>query len=261
MTENRPLVSIITPSLNAGRFIERALRSVTDQDYGHVEHVVVDGGSTDGTMDILARNPRVRVISAPGSGQTEAINRGISVASGEIIGWLNSDDFYLPGALAAVVHAFERDDSVDVVYGEMQFVDASGRFVRHLRNTPFDKRMLFFYGCYIPSTATFWRRRVTDEGHLLDTGFRVAMDWEWFMRMTVLGYHFQFVNRLIASFTKRADSISATHQDLERMECEEIWRTYLPYFSEKPVGRLKRKGLWYWFRAKRVVLKAIHPAA
>src|SRR5688572_1037654 len=98
-----PLVSIVTPSLNQGRYLDEAIRSVQGQDYPRLEHVVVDGGSTDETLDVLRRHPHLRWVSEPDGGQSDAVNKGFRLARGEIFGWLNADDYYLPGAVAAAV--------------------------------------------------------------------------------------------------------------------------------------------------------------
>ena len=114
----RPLVSIVTPTLNQRRFIESALRSVSNQTYPRIEHVVVDGGSSDGTIDLLRRaeSPSFQSISEPDRGMYEAINKGLRLANGEIVAYLNSDDAYLPWAVEAMVHAFEgRPDRKSVV--------------------------------------------------------------------------------------------------------------------------------------------------
>jgi glycosyltransferase involved in cell wall biosynthesis len=108
--ERLPLVSIVTPSLSQGEFIEEAILSVLEQDYPRIEHIVVDGGSTDGTLDVLHRYQHLRWVSEPDGGQADALNKGFGMAHGEIYGWLNSDDLYLPGAISAAVEVMRTTE-------------------------------------------------------------------------------------------------------------------------------------------------------
>src|SRR5579859_1176878 len=118
--------SIITPSLNQGQFIERTIRSVLEQGYGSIEYVIQDGGSTDDTLTTLGRFAhKLTAVSGPDRGQADAVNRGMSATAGEIIGWLNSDDVYRPGALQAVADVFRVRPELDVLYGDAQLIDAS----------------------------------------------------------------------------------------------------------------------------------------
>ena len=122
-----PTISIVTPCLNAAATIGRTLDSVASQGYLGVEHVVVDGGSTDGTLELLAQFPEVKVISEPDEGLSDAVNKGIALASGELVGWLNADDWYLPGALAAVAVAAEANPGAEWFTGGCPIVDGTGR--------------------------------------------------------------------------------------------------------------------------------------
>src|SRR5262245_17911524 len=127
-----PLISIVTPSFNQAAFLEETLRSVTAQEYPRVEHIVIDGGSTDGSVDILRRHAAgLRAwVSEKDRGQSHAINKGFAIASGDVLTWLNSDDTLLPGALRAVGETFARRADVDLVYGDFVYTDAAGEPMR-----------------------------------------------------------------------------------------------------------------------------------
>src|SRR5215213_9072825 len=130
MSFSQPLVSIITPSLNQAAFIGAAIESVLAQDYAQIEYLVVDGGSTDDTLEILRRyGDRVRWISEPDAGQADAIDKGIRLTHGEILAWLNADDLYLPGAVARAVAAFAEDANRALVYGQAQDIDMHGHVI------------------------------------------------------------------------------------------------------------------------------------
>src|SRR5689334_11566829 len=130
LIDNHPLVSIITPSLNQAAFIESAIDSVLTQDYPKIEYIVIDGGSTDGTLDILRRyGDRVRWLSEPDAGQSDAIDKGVRLTHGEILAWLNADDAYLPGAVSLAVAAFAEDPARALVYGDAQDIDIHGHVI------------------------------------------------------------------------------------------------------------------------------------
>jgi len=211
----RTRISIISPSLNQHQYIDAAIRSVALQRSRVAEHIVVDGLSTDPTLEYLeALDHRpglehVRWVSEPDDGQSDAINKGFWMARGDVVAWLNTDDYYLPGALDLVAEAFDNNPGVDVLYGEAQFVDAKGRLIRVKRDHAFDREILLYYGCYIMSTSTFIRKRVIDSGEFLDPTFRVTMDFEYYARLSGLGYRFGFLPRPLAAFRWHESNVSS----------------------------------------------------
>ena len=184
--KHSPLISIVTPSFNQADFIVEALESVRLQNADNYEHLVIDGMSTDGTVDLLrnhAANTERKTmlwISERDTGQSEALNKGFQRAKGEIIGWLNSDDRYRPNCFEYVVRAFEENPDVDIVYGDYLMVDAVGKVLKIRREIEFSPFVLrYHHALYIPTTATFFRRRVFDEGNRLDETLQYAMDLEF----------------------------------------------------------------------------------
>jgi glycosyltransferase involved in cell wall biosynthesis len=180
-----PLISVVTPSYNQARFLEDTLRSVLSQDYPRSEHIVVDGGSTDGSVDIIRRHaPHLRYwVSEPDRGQSHAINKGLAMAQGGVLAWLNSDDTYLPGALAEVGAFFARHPDVDLVYGDYVYTDADGRPLRrrHVFATMSYESLL--YHDYLGQPAVFFRRSLFDKVGPLDESLHYCMDWDLFLRM------------------------------------------------------------------------------
>ncbi len=172
-----PLVSIVTPSFNQARFLEATLRSVLDQDYPNLEYLVVDGASSDGSVEIIRRFAHRLTwwISEKDSGQAEAINKGLRRARGEYVGWLNSDDVYLPGAVSAAVAAFRSNPAAAVVYGDALAIDADGRSMNLMRARQYSQVDLMAFNI-ICQPAAFMRRSVVERVDYLNPSYHLLMD-------------------------------------------------------------------------------------
>lgn len=178
-----PVVSIVTPCFNAARFIEETIESVVSQNYPHIEYLVMDGGSTDGTVEILRRyERRLRYYSAPDSGQADAINRGLAETHGDIFAFLNADDTYLPCAIARAVEGFAEHPDAAVVYGGAWHVDEHGRRLSAYPVEDFDRTRLS-RRCIICQPAAFMRRDALAAVGALDAGLRFAMDYDLWIRL------------------------------------------------------------------------------
>ncbi len=166
-------VSIVTPSLDQARFLEPTIQSVLDQKFDSLEYWVVDGGSQDGSVDLLRQyDSRLRWVSEPDSGQGDAINKGFQRSRGEIIGWLNADDFYSPGALREVARQFREDPDLMLLYGKAHHVDESGNYLEDYPTRDFDLAALAYH-CFICQPACFFRRSLLDAAGGLDTSLAV----------------------------------------------------------------------------------------
>lgn len=248
-----PALSVITPSYNSAEFIEDAILSVSRQSNVSAEHIVVDGGSTDGTLEILKRQDQVKWSSESDRGQSDAINKGFLRASGALVGWLNADDYYLPGGLATIAKAAEEHPEADVIYGDCVFVDREGKIVRSKVEHAFDRSVLMYFGCYIPSTSTFFRRRVIDSGQLLDCEYRVCMDFEYFARLAYQGFIFHYVPRFIAAFRWHDSNVSLKQLDRRAEERRQVQQRFGGItYSSSTLEILSRLH-----RAKRVLRKAV----
>jgi len=185
-----PKISVITPSRNQGAFIERTIRSVLDQDYPELEHIIMDGGSTDGTIDILRKyQGQLTWVSEKDKGQADAINKGIRRSTGEIIAYLNSDDVYGPGALHRVAEYFRAHPETRWLTGKCRIIDEQDREVRRLI-TAYKNFLLRRYSFSlllvtnpISQPATFWRRTLVEEFGLFDEHEHLVMDYDYWLRI------------------------------------------------------------------------------
>ncbi|WP_438394106.1 glycosyltransferase family 2 protein [Caballeronia sp. DA-9] len=199
-------VSVVTPSYNQGQFIERTLQSVASQTGAEIEHVVFDGGSTDSTVSVLkAFKPPVRWVSKKDKGQTDAVNQGIAATDGEIIGWLNSDDVYYPGAIAKVVAFFEQHPEIDVVYGLADHIDLEDHAFEAYPIEDWDLDRLK-ETCFICQPALFFRRRVVDQHGPLDESLNYCMDYGYWLRLGKVGVRFALLREKLAGSRLYADN-------------------------------------------------------
>ncbi|OIO18382.1 hypothetical protein AUJ29_00110 [Candidatus Kuenenbacteria bacterium CG1_02_38_13] len=190
MTNSLPKISIITPSYNQGKFIEQTIQSVLTQNYPNLEYIVMDGGSTDNTVDILKKYERkLKWFSEKDKGQSDAINKGLRMATGAIVTWLNSDDYYLPGTLQKVSNYYAEHADAFWVTGDYEIVDESGKqihsFVRiykkFLRSLPF--RNTLYIANYINQPSTFWKRSLLKKTGFVNENYHLCMDYDLWLRI------------------------------------------------------------------------------
>lgn len=210
----QPLVSIVTPSYNQGRWLADNLRSVAAQSYAPIEHVVMDGGSEDGSIEILkSASPAVIWESAPDKGQSDAINKAFARSNGEIIGWLNSDDAYFSReAVARAVRVFADRPDVGVVYGHAALVNAEGTILHVMWSPSFARTLLRAYNLIWQPTV-FIRRSAIGREHLVDTDFDYSMDLELLLHLAGRT-RFQRVNSILAIDRHHLQRKSLTRPDL-----------------------------------------------
>ncbi len=197
--ESTPLVSIITPSYNQAAYLGYTLRSVLGQDYPRVEYIVIDGGSTDGSVDVLRRyaSRLAYWVSEPDRGQADALRKGFARAQGAILAWLNSDDMYAPGAIAAAVRALQQHPDAGWVVGDDLSVDPAGRPFHHHRVGPWGlPRLMTFH--MLPQPAVFFRRALYEQVGGVDASFRFLMDHHLWLRMARVAGPPVYVPRVLA---------------------------------------------------------------
>jgi len=197
----QPLVSIVTPSFNQAPYLEATIRSVLEQDYPNLEYIIVDGGSTDGSLEIIRRYAHRLAwwVSEKDRGQTDAINKGFARAKGEILAWLNSDDTYQPGAVSEAAAFLQSRPEVGLVYGEANFIDENGHVIGHFPAAQTNYRRLRRGYVHIPQQAAFFRAELWRKVAPLDPSFYFAMDYDLWVRLAALA-PIQYVPRTWANF-------------------------------------------------------------
>lgn len=210
--------SIITPSYNSLRFLPMACASVADQSGVSFEHIIADGQSEDGTIEWLGRQQDLQWFSRKDGGMYDAINKGFARSQGEILGYLNCDEQYLPGALLAVKECFERHPSVDVIYGDMLVTDPQGGLLAFRKSYPLRWPYVMASHLYIPSCALFWRRGVVEAGFGFDPRWQMQGDADFMVRILQAGYQAKSLRRYLAAFVYSGANLGATPAALAELE-------------------------------------------
>lgn len=185
VSAEKPLVSIITPSFNQGRFLEQTMRSVLEQDYPRIEYIVIDGGSSDNSVEIIGKyaDKLAYWVSERDKGQTDALNKGFSKAHGEFLAWMNSDDAYYPGAVSAAVAYLQEHPEIGMVYGDLDFIDENDRVIGRFNAAQTDLARLRRGFVHIPQPAAFFRAEHWRKVAPLDPSFYFAMDYDLWVRL------------------------------------------------------------------------------
>jgi len=218
-----PTISIVTPSFNQANYIEETLRSVSSQKCPVLEHLVIDGASTDGTVDILKRYSALpewkylRWISETDRGQSDAINKGFRMARGDIVGWLNSDDLYVPDCFSIVSQIFAQNEDVDLVYGDYLIIDKTGRTLILKKEIAFDWDIMLCGMNYIAQPNVFFRRRVFEAIGYLNNSLHYLMDYEFWLRAASKGLRFQHIPTAFAACRWHLDAKTVSQNpEIER---------------------------------------------
>ncbi len=252
-----PLVTIITPSYNQAPYLEDTILSVLMQDYPNIEYFIVDGGSTDGSLEIIKKyaNQIAGWVSEPDQGQTDAINKGFSMANGEVLAWINSDDTYYPHAVKEAVDFLSSHPDVGLVYGDTNFINSNGRIIGRFNAQQTSYRRLRRGGVYIPQQSSFFRAEVWKEVGPLDPDFYFAMDYDLWVRIAK-EREIAYVPKLWANFRLHDDAKSIADDIRCWPEMLEVHRRdggsllsfiYVRYIIRKllgPIVRWRRKRMF-----------------
>lgn len=234
--EKDPLVSIITPSYNQGAYLEETIKSVLGQDYSNIEYLVVDGCSSDGTLDILRKyESKIRWLSEKDEGQADAINKGIRMTKGGIIAWLNSDDILLPGAITKVVDCFFNHPEAALIYGKSYFIDRGGKTIgKYPTETLILKRLAMFN--FICQPSAFFQRQIFNDVGGLNTSLQYTMDYDLWIRI-VHKYPAEFLTEFLSGYRLHPSS-KTVDQEQGLSNQKEGLETAFRYYRWAPVNRV-----------------------
>jgi glycosyltransferase involved in cell wall biosynthesis len=253
-----PKISVVMPSYNQREFIERSILSVLNQDYRNLEFIIIDGGSTDGTVDIITkyREHLAYWVSEPDQGQSHALNKGFRRATGEIFGWLNSDDLYMPGALATAAAAFSKHPEKGIVHGDWLAIDGDDRTVAYQFSFDFSFKHFKYEGFHLNAQSMFWRKAIHDRFGGFEPGLHNTMDYQMIL---VFGRNegnsaFLRVPEVLGCFRRYPGQKTGEFEDRVRREHRTMAERYGYMDKYSAAGRLKRlayrcrRAWWYWKR-------------
>jgi glycosyltransferase involved in cell wall biosynthesis len=253
------LISIITPSYNQAPFIEKTIQSVLSQDMPQIEYLIVDGGSTDGTVDILKKYESKLAwwISEKDGGQTDAINKGFAHAKGDVLAWINSDDTYEPGAVAAAASYLQDHPEVGMVYADCNYINESGRVIGKFNAAQTDYRLLRRGSTHIPQQTMFFKAELWKEIGPLDPSFYFAMDYDLWTRIAARA-PIKYVPQTWANFRLHTSGKTILADDLCWPEMMKVhYRDGGSFFSVIVAKYYLRKlmaPVWNWRRRRMLQL-------
>ena len=251
IADQLPKISVITPTFNQGAFIEKTINSVLSQNYPNLEFIIIDGGSTDNTVEIIKKyeNHLTYWVSEPDRGQSHAINKGMAIATGEILTWLNSDDWYLPDTLQRFAELFQQNPDVGMIVGAGSMVDLTGNRVNYIKpNSDINLNSLYQWlsgGDFLqPSSA--YSRKAWELGGPIDESIHIALDVDLWLRMAKQGVKFLSINELFSEALIHPNAKTTAFEDLMILDCSMVIIQHGgKQYVEKRLVDMVNKYCWY----------------
>ncbi|MHA1386036.1 MAG: glycosyltransferase family 2 protein [Candidatus Helarchaeota archaeon] len=230
-----PKISIVTPSYNQAEFLEETIISVLNQNYPNLEYIIIDGGSTDESVEIIKKYEKYISywVSEEDKGQAHALNKGFRFSSGELVGWQNSDDFYLPNAFIKVGQVFSTHIA-DIYFGHKYNVDKRGNIIRPMYYTKYSMLSNIYEGIQLANQSSFWCRRLFKLIGYLDDNFHYALDSEFFLRMGLNRCKFHLIDEFLGCLRMHESTKSSKNKNLWMIEHNQIIKKH----------NILKKGEW-----------------
>jgi len=250
-------VSIITPSFNQGRYIEETIRSVIQQHYANLEYIIIDGGSTDNSVEIIHKYEKEIAywVSEADSGQSNAFNKGLQKATGEIIGWINSDDRYYEGAVQKAIKIFSGHPTIDVVFGNVDFIEEQGKVLHRTNEIAVDfHTYLYTDRCYHANAAGFFRKRCFDLYGMLREDLKYTMDYELYLKLAYNHCNFYQMKDVLGSYRLHKQGKTLLYTINMENECKTVSNVY-----KRAIGMRSEfyVPLKYYYNILRIIKKII----
>jgi len=256
---NYPKVSIVTPSYNQGQFLERTILSVLNQNYPNLEYIIIDGGSTDGSVEIIKKYEKYLAywVSEPDKGQSDAINKGFKISRGEILAYLNSDDIYCEGTIRKIANYFSVHSKIYLIYGDYILIDAQDNVIKYKKEIEFNYNILLYGFSYIPQPTVFFKRDIFANIGLFDVKLNYVMDCDYWLRVA-RRYRIQHIPSFLASFRVHKFSKTRNKTSIFKKEALFLRKKYTKrYKKSQTIIVFYFKLLNMIYRIKRTYLKLV----
>ncbi|MEI7784009.1 MAG: glycosyltransferase family 2 protein [Betaproteobacteria bacterium] len=254
-----PRISVITPSYNQAEYLERTIRSVLDQEYPHIEYIIIDGGSTDGSVELIKRyESRLAYwVSEKDRGQAHAINKGLQLATGDWVAWQNSDDTYYPGVFSHMASVAHSNNAAQLIIGNMNLVDQHDQLLREMKYVKPSYKSLLAEGMVLTNQAAFCKRSLHQEIGPLNETLECGFDYEWFLRLLAHTHQTQHVNAAWGALRLHSETKTSHLQSVFDLEYRQILAGREPSIWDKRYHQLRRMCLMLGQGELRYVLRGL----
>lgn len=237
-----PRITVVTPSYNQAQYLESTILSILTQDYPNLEYIIIDGGSTDGSVEIIKRyaSKLSYWVSEPDSGQSHAINKGLKIATGDWLCWQNSDDIFYPSTFLKIAEIIKKTPEVDFIIGDINLIDQGENVLKDVRYVKPTYRSLLAEGMVLTNQSAFWRRDLQDKVGLLNQNLHYGFDYEWFLRLLTIGKCAVHIPVIMGALRLHEETKTSKYQSMFNIEYERILEGRALSKWMKPIFMIRR---------------------